>query len=375
MSGLSLRILGIRGVPAAHGGFETFAERLAPFLANRGWNVTVYCQAEGQAPVRRDTWQGVHRVHIAVPLRGAPGTVMFDWLSIRDAAGAGEPCLTLGYNTALLSVWLRLRGVVNLINMDGIEWQRAKWGPLARAWLRLNERAGAWWGEHLVADHPEIHRHLCGLVDASRISTIPYGADPVEENPPLEPVRVMGLEPGRYLTLIARPEPENGVLEAVRGFSRAALDLDLVVLGRYEESDDYHRAVKAAASGRVRFLGPVYERPVLHSLRGHAFAHVHGHRVGGTNPSLVEALGAGNAVLAHDNRFNRWVAGEGALYYGDEEDAFERQLRSLVGDPARRASLARSARARFAEAFDWPRVLHAYEALLSRFATSPQARP
>lgn len=332
MSGLSVRILGIRGVPAAHGGFETFAERLAPYLVSRGWRVTVYCQEDGEGPVVRDTWQGVHRVRIPVRMAGAAGTVLFDWLSIQDAARAGEPCLTLGYNTALLCARLRLAGVVNVINMDGIEWQRAKYGRLARAWLRINERAGVWFGQHLVADHPEIARHLEALAPASRITTIPYGADPIVDAP-VEPVRVLGLEPGRYVTLIARPEPENGILEAVRAFSARPRAFELAVLGRYDPNQAYHQAVRAAAGTQVRFLGAIYDAGVVQALRRHAVAHVHGHRVGGTNPSLVEALGAGNAVLADDNRFNRWVAGAGALYYADEA-AFDALLRRLEAEPA-----------------------------------------
>jgi hypothetical protein len=256
MSGLSLRILGIRGVPAAHGGFETFAERLAPYLVERGWRVTVYCQEDGDGPVLRDTWQGVHRVRIPVRLGGAPGTVLFDWLSIQDAARAGEPCLTLGYNTALLCARLRVAGVVNVINMDGIEWQRAKYGPLARAWLRLNERAGAWFGQHLVADHPEIARHLSALASADRITTIPYGADPVTQASP-EPVRALGLEPGRYLTLIARPEPENGILEVVRGKETAQAFVEFILKDDVVGSDGliellgFVTLVAASASARL----------------------------------------------------------------------------------------------------------------------------
>ena len=373
MSGLSLRILGIRGVPAAHGGFETFAERLAPYLVDKGWRVTVYCQEDGAGPVQHDTWQGVQRVRIPVRVAGAAGTVLFDWLSIGHAARAAEPCLTLGYNTALLCARLRLAGVLNVINMDGIEWQRAKYGRFARAWLRVNERAGAWFGQHLVADHPEIARLLGAFVPAERITTIAYGADPIADEP-LEPVRRLGLEPGRYLTLIARPEPENGILEVVRAFSRRSHDLELAVLGRYEAGNRHHQAIRAAAGPQVRFLGAIYDASVVRALRQHAFAHVHGHRVGGTNPSLVEALGAGNAVLAHDNRFNRWVAGPGALYYADEAD-FDAALGRLENDAAIRAGLGRAGRARFLEAFDWSTILGAYERLLGGLLTSAGRRP
>ena len=295
-----LRILGTRGVPAGHGGFETFAEHLALHLVARGWQVIVYCQGERSGPVQLDGWQGVRRVHIGVDESGPRGTIVFDWRATLHArrAHAAEPgvCLTLGYNTAVFCAWLRLRGVPNIINMDGIEWRRDKWGVAAKAWFRLNEWAGARLGNHLVADHPEIALHLARIVCARKVSTIAYGAIALG-NLSDAPVRLLGLEAGRYMTLIARPEPENSVLEVVQAFSRRRRGHTLAVLGSYVEANAYHRAVRAAASDEVRFLGAIYDKPLLNALRLHCSAYVHGHRVGGTNPSLVEALGAGNAVL------------------------------------------------------------------------------
>lgn len=369
----ALRILGIRGVPAAHGGFETFAERLALHLVARGWRVVVYCQRDGRGPLAHDHWQGVERVHVPVAQRGALGTMVFDARAIRHAARHRDLCLTLGYNTALFCAWLRLHGVPNLINMDGIEWSRAKWSVPARAWLWLNERAGCRLGDHLVADHPEIARHLGTRTAATRITTIAYGADRVLDAP-TAPVRALGLEPGGYLMLVARPEPENSILEVVEGFSRRPRGLPLVVLGRYDPADPYHRRVQQCAGTEVRFVGAIYERATLQALRRHALAYVHGHRVGGTNPSLVEALGAGNAVLAHDNRFNRWVAGAAGAWFTDA-DGFDTQLTALLADPGRLAALRHAARARFEQAFTWPAILAEYETLLRAWLPEPPLRP
>ena len=135
----TLRILGIRGIPAAHGGFETFAEHLSLHLVARGWRVVVSCQEDGSGPVQFDDWRGVERVRIPVSMTGAKGTMLFDWKAIVHAAGEGDLCLTLGYNTALFCVALRAAGVPNIINMDGIEWSRAKWGRLARSWFWMND--------------------------------------------------------------------------------------------------------------------------------------------------------------------------------------------------------------------------------------------
>ncbi|HEY1089773.1 MAG TPA: DUF1972 domain-containing protein [Burkholderiaceae bacterium] len=362
MSRPTLRILGTRGVPAAHGGFETFAEYLSLYLVERGWRVIVYCQEQGAAPLLEDSWRGVERVRISVPGDGPKSTIHFDWLATRHAAAHGDLCLTLGYNTAIFCALLRLRGVPNVINMDGIEWSRAKWGPLAKTWFWLNERAGCWLGNHLVADHPEIKRHLATRVRADKITTIAYGADQLRDLDDA-PVRALGLEPGAYLTVIARAEPENSLLEVVQGFSTQRRGVKLAVLGNYSETNAYHAQVKAAASDEVVFLGAIYDKTVVQALRAHCLAYVHGHQVGGTNPSLVEALGAGNAVIAHDNRFNRWVAGEGARFFRTSAE-FSALLSELLADAGKNEQMCLASRARFEAEFRWERILGAYETLL-----------
>lgn len=361
----SLRILGIRGVPASHGGFETFAERLAPWLVQRGWRVVVYCQHTGQGPAWTDQWQGVERINLPVAGDGARSTVVFDARCTRHAARHRELCLTLGYNTAVFAGWLRLCGVPNVINMDGIEWTRAKWSAPAKAWLWANDWAGCWLGNHLVADHPEIARHLATRAAPGKITTIAYGADRLEAADPA-PLQVLGLVPGRFITLVARAEPENSILEAVDAFSRRPRGLQLAVLGNYSDANPYHRAVKAAAGPEVRFLGAIYDKAVVQALRVHSLAYVHGHQVGGTNPSLVEALGAGNAVLAHDNRFNRWVAGEGGAYF-DGADQLAALFDDLLSDAGRLEAMRAASRLRFESAFTWPAILDQYEQMLLRF--------
>ena len=360
-----LRILGIRGIPAAHGGFETFAEKLALHLVQQGWRVVVYCQDEGTGPIVEDTWEGVERVRIPVAQTGPRGTIVFDWQATAHAAGHRDLCLTLGYNTALFCARLRLKGNPNLINMDGIEWARAKWGPLAKTWFWLNERAGCWLGDHLVADHPQIKAHLQTRVTADKITTIPYGAEAIS-SAPTAPVQALGLQPGRFFTVIARAEPENSILNIVRGFSMSPRGHKLVVLGRYEEGNVYHRAIKAAASNEVKFVGAIYETAVVRALRFHSTAYIHGHQVGGTNPSLVEALGAGNPVVAHDNRFNRWVAGEGAVYF-DGAESLSARLGELLSSTTALENLRRLGQQRFESAFTWPSILEQYERLLERF--------
>lgn len=183
---------------------------------------------------------------------------------------------------------------------------------------------------------------------------------------PREVLSKLGLEPGRYLSVIARPEPENSLLEMVQGFSAKPRGFHLAVLGNYQSDNPYHRAVKSAASPEVLFVGAIYDKAVVQALRFHSAAYLHGHQVGGTNPSLVEALGAGNPVVAHDNRFNRWVAGDGAVYFDGAKD-FSERIDELLAAPPKLALLSAQSRRRFEEVFTWPKVLAQYEALLTGY--------
>lgn len=361
-----MRILGTHGVPAAYGGFETAAENVALQLVANGWRVVVYCQVEGTGPITRDTWRGVERVNIPVAREGWLGTAEFDRRSIKDAVAFRDLCLTFGYNTAVYNLAQRVRRIPNVINMDGIEWSRARWGPMKQAILYVNERIACWIGDALIADHPEIEVYLARKARRDRITTITYGAHEVRDAP-TEPVTARGLTPGQYLTLVCRPIPENSILELVQGFSSRERGISLAMVGTYTpESDPYHRAVVEAASDEVVFLGSVYEPDQLAALRFHGLAYLHGHTVGGTNPSLVEALAAGNPVVAHDNAYNRWVAGDAALYFRDAGDAAER-IDELLGDDALRGRLGQAARARHAQEFTWEHVAGQYERLLATF--------
>lgn len=361
-----LRILGTRGIPAAHGGFETFAEHLALYLVAHDWRVVVYCQEDGISPVFEDTWQGVERIHIPVKQEGPKGTIVFDWKATTHAAQFGDLCLTLGYNTAVFCTLLRIKGVPNLINMDGIEWSRAKWGVVAKIWFWLNDWAGCWLGNHLVADHPKIKVHLSSRVREDKITMIPYGADAVT-SAPVESVRALGLEPGRFLSVIARAEPENSLLEIVSGFSRKPRGYQLAVLGNYEpDRNTYHRAVMDAAGPEVLFLGAIYDKDVVQALRFHSVAYIYGHQVGGTNPSLVEAMASGNPVIAHNNPFNRWVAGESARYFNGADECSDR-LDEVLKNPGVISEMQSGILRRHQELFTWEKVLAKYEELLSKW--------
>jgi len=366
-----VRILGTRGIPAAHGGFETFTENLAPYLVRRGWSVTVYCQIGPDDPgfspgkIAEDHWRGVRRVLIHEPRTSAFGTVLFDWRSVRHAMTKDGLVLVLGYNTAIFSALLRLARSRVVMNMDGIEWSRAKWSLPYKIWFYINERLGILFAHHLIADHPEIRNHLKRYAAEMRMSCIAYGADAIEEAEPTA-LAQLGIEPYRFFVSIARIEPENSILEIVRAFKSKPRSTRLVVLGTLDpQSNAYHRAVaEAAGDGRdVVFPGSIFEPRTVRALRFYTCGYTHGHTVGGTNPSLVEALGAGSPVIAHDNRFNRYVAGDDQLFFSDMKSC-ALAMDQLENDDAFVGRLRAAARRHHEQLFTWGDILGQYDKML-----------
>jgi glycosyltransferase involved in cell wall biosynthesis len=173
--------------------------------------------------------------------------------------------------------------------------------------------------------------------------------------------------PNQFGLLIARPEPENSILDIVRAYTSQKRGMPLVVLGNYDpEFNEYHKKVIKAASDEVLFVGAIYDLPVVQALRFYARFYVHGHTVGGTNPSLVEALGAGSPVLAHNNRFNRWVAGEKAMFFSNETEC-EMQITRLVQDDDLISKLKIVSKEQYNKNFTADKVHGDYEQLLLKY--------
>lgn len=355
-------MLGTRGIPSAHGGFETFVQRLSLYLVNRGWNVTVYCQKTGRDRIVEKVWRGIHLVYIPVAKDDALGSIIFDFKATIHALKREGSILVFGYNTALFSLFYLLANRASMMNMDGLEWRRGKWNAFQKAWLYFNERCGALFSDFLIADHPEIKNYLASYVDAEKITVIPYHTEQVikpEENF----IKPYGVTKRGYCLVIARPEPENSILEIVSAFSARPRGYQLVVLGKYCADVAYHQKVREAASEEVIFPGAIYDKEVVDALRYYARLYLHGHTVGGTNPSLVEALAAGTPILAQDNHFNRWVAGNNSRYFKDDSDC-QQQLELLLDNEVELQTMRTAAINRYKEAFADDGDLAIYEQLI-----------
>lgn len=365
---LRVAILGTRGIPARYGGFETFAEQLAVRLARRGVAVTVYAEgAAGSSPSCAD-YRGVRVQSIPVPRWGAASVIAYDVRSVWHARRGFDLVYMLGYGAAF-ACWLpRAFGTPVWINMDGLEWARSKWSAPARLWLRLMEWTATWAATRLIADARAIERHIQKTYPrAAPCSFIAYGAEVRQQTPDAALLAAWGVERQRYFLVVARVEPENHVEEAVDAYQRYR-DLGgtaaLVVVGDVHDGSAYSRRVLSRQVPGLHWLGAVYEAYVLENLRLGALAYLHGHSVGGTNPSLLEALGCGNLVIAHRNVFNEEVLGELGWYFHTPAELAERmhEVESIGADERSRRQQA--AWTCIEARYSWPGVAAAYEKLM-----------
>jgi len=355
-------ILGTRGIPNKYGGFERLVEVLAPYLAERGHAVTVICEGESEESLEStDMWRGVRRLFIPTG-SGAFSTLSYDLRSFARVR-EGSVALICGYGTAVFQLFLWKRGVPHCVNMDGIEWRRAKWGGIAKLWLRLNEIIATKLSDELVADHPEIQRYLSESLRA-RSTMIPYGAGVNEAINPGERTDAIlsRSQKEAYFLLVARPEPENQVHVILGAYKASRRRAPFWVIGDFSRTQ-YGRALMVQHP-EVEFLGPIYSGGVLNDLRRNCLLYFHGHSVGGTNPSLIEAMAAGSLICAHDNVYNRWVLDAGGVYFKTADDA-KRHMddESLQGQ--RDLFVARALDA-CAQKFRWEDVLAAYEQVVLR---------
>lgn len=377
-----LALLGCRGIPARYGGFETFAEELATRLVARGLEVTVYCEHPGaralaRGPLPREH-RGVRLEYVRVPRLGPARALLYDLLSLRRARADHEVVYMLGYGAGAFLGLGRRAGNEVWVNMDGLEWRRAKWGFLARAWLRRMERAALRAADRVVFDSAAVRAALCAALRPearpAREAVIEYGARLALEPDP-ELLAGLALAPRGYFLLVARIEPENHVLEILRAHARAGLPQALLVVGDMQRGGAYGAACRAAAGRGARFLGPVFDGRTLDALRLHCLAALHGHSVGGTNPALLEAMAAGAAVLAHDNPFTREVLEERGLFFGDEDGLVEALRRAAAWSPEERARLGAANRARIEAYYTWERIAEEYARLLVGESRAAGTRP
>lgn len=364
---LTIAMVGTRGVPAAYGGFETAVEEVGRRLADRGHDVVVYTRGSKS---REKKYLGMRVVHLpAIPVKQVE-TLSHTGFSTLHLIFRRRPHAAFMFNAANSPFvpLFRLRRVPTALHMDGLEWRRSKWGPRGKAYYRWAEQFGVRTSDALIADAPGIADYYTHQFDVPT-EMIRYGA-PILDAVADARLDELDLSPGGYHLIVARFEPENHVREIVEGFRRSAATLPLVVVGSAPYSSEYTEQIQQAAKGdeRIRLVGGVYDQELLDALYFHALTYDHGHSVGGTNPSLLRAMGAGTATIAFDVPFNREVLdGNGWFFTTPEEAAaaFER----AEADHAGARDSGRRAQERAQSVFRWDDVADAYEDLARRLAS------
>jgi glycosyltransferase involved in cell wall biosynthesis len=264
---------------------------------------------------------------------------------------------------------LRARRIPVATHVDGLEWRRAKWAGTGQRYYRLAESLAVRWSDALIADAKGIQDYYHVEFDAAT-ELIAYGA-PILSGETSDRLADLELVPGKYHLLVARFEPENHVEVIVEGYRRSTADYPLVVVGAAPYADEYTSRVHARADSRVTFLGGVWDQDLLDQLYANAATYLHGHSVGGTNPSLLRAIGAGTATIAWDVNFNREVLGSAGRYFATA-DELAREVVLAESDPA--AVQARGAALQqIARGYDWDDVALRYEALCERLASGWRA--
>jgi glycosyltransferase involved in cell wall biosynthesis len=371
-SAMRIAMVGTRGVPARYGGFETCVEEVGSRLADRGHHVVVYCRTGPSAAPRPDTHRGMHLVHLPAMRKRSMETLSHTALSVAHLARHRTDA-ALVFNSAnapLLPVILRA-GIPVATHVDGLEWKRGKWRGAGRRYYRMAESLSVRWSNALIADAVGIQDYYRAEFAAPTV-LLRYGA-PVVEHGRTDRLAQLGLEADGYHLVVARFEPENHVREMVEGYVRSRARLPLVVVGSAPYSDQYTRQVHTVADERVRFTGGVWDQELLDQLYAGSRTYLHGHSVGGTNPSLLRAIGAGTAVVAYDVGFNREVLGADGLYFTRPSD-LPALVEQAEADPCATAARGRALRTR-ARDYDWDRVTDGYEQLCRSLIAGTTAGP
>lgn len=355
--GRTVAVIGTRGYPSFYGGFETAVRKLAPYLADHFWEVTVYgrsadLEQHSDKDPRVDvvTTPGVENKSLSTLSYGLTACVHAAWK---------KPDVALVMNVAN-GFWLpllRLRGVPTVVNVDGIEWERAKWGRLAKFIFKLGARMTARFGTVLIADSKEIGRRWQEEFGRSCVF-IPYGGEPGAERP-----AEGDLQPERYVLAVARFVPENTIPEFIEAAKKLARDYQVVIVGSSGYGGQIEEDVRALAAEytNVRWLGHVSDDQRLLALWRNCGAYFHGHSVGGTNPALVQAMANGAPVIARDTVFNREVLGNKAAFCSPDAVDIERAVRGVMDSPSEQKRLSGVSLERVQQGYTWAAVCAAYD--------------
>ena len=361
---MRIALIGTRGVPARYGGFETCVEEVGTRMAARRHEVTVYCRNNGAQPLGE--YRGMRLVHLpALRVKSAETLTHTALAAAHLARNSTDVVLLFNVgNAPVLPLLRRLRYPV-AVHVDGIEWQRSKWSGIGRRYFQMAERYAVTHANRLIADSRGMQQYYLQTHQASTIY-IAYGAPLIQENAE-DLLQPFGLEAGNFHLVVARIEPENNVRLIVQGYCASSARLPLVVVGDTPYAKAYLQKIRSLADSRVHFLGSIWNQEALDQLYRHCLLYLHGHSVGGTNPSLLRAAGAGAPVAAFDISFNREVMSDDSEYFSTPEGV-RAMIEVAEADPQSCRVRGIRGQERVTKAYDWDRVADAYEALCLELA-------
>jgi glycosyltransferase involved in cell wall biosynthesis len=358
-----MALLGTVGLPARYGGFETLAEELVKAAVARGASdrLTVWCSAKQAGPDRPESFAGATLRYLPLRANGRQ-SVAYDALSLWQAARTGHrTALLMGVSGASALPLIRATSRMRIVtHLDGIEGQRPKWGPVARAVLKRSESMAVRWSHAVIADNPEIAAYIRTRYGREPVE-IAYGHEHAQAVPPND-IADLGLPQG-YALAVARAEPENNLVALLDAFARERPRLPLVVLANWQATP-HGRDLSARYKdhARIRLLDAEYDPGRLHAIRARARLYLHGHSAGGTNPSLVEMMGFGVPIAAWDCGFNRATTGNAAAYFDSAESL--RALIPVLTDPRLAHGMGAELKAMARRRYRWRDVTAAYFDLL-----------
>lgn len=377
-------IIGSRGLPAKYGGFETFVSELVKNQQSAQLRYHVACLSD-QDHHRHFDYQGADCFTIKAPNLGPARVIAYDMMAINYALSyikkhrIEAPIFyilgnTIGGFMGLFARRIKRLGGQVLVNPDGLEWKRAKWSKPVQAYLKLAEKGMSRQADLLIADNQGIESYLKASYPWARTDFIAYGTDLILSTLSTDSQEVVTFfskwqsKTQGYYLILGRFVPENNYETMIREFMKSPTKRDLLIICNHEGSayfKDLEAATGFSKDPRIKFVGTVYDQELLKFIREQAFAYIHGHEVGGTNPGLLEALAHTNLNLVLGVDFNRQVALDMAHYWTKDEGALSRLIGSLDKE-SDFADLGQRAKAHMTENYTWPRIVSQYEELFLR---------
>ncbi len=328
---MKVAILGTRGIPNYYGGFEQFAEYFSVYLVEKGHEVYVY--NSHNHPYQEKTFNGVNIIHKHDPEYkvGTFGQFIYDYNCIMDIRKRDfDIILQLGYTSSSVWFFLLPKKPLVITNMDGLEWKRSKYKRPVRQFLKFAERLAAISSDYLVADSLGIQKSLKNRYNKES-EYIAYGAHPFT-NPDENVLQEYDVRKGEYNMVMARFEPENNIDMVLEGVVKANDANTILVVGNHTKKYGEYLKSKYKEHKNIRFIGGLYNINHLDNLRYYSKLYFHGHSVGGTNPSLLEAMASKALIAAHNNDFNKGVLKENAFYFSNPQEVAELLLQTKKSD-------------------------------------------